>query len=140
MGIEDWKMAFQVVMMRPVDLKYFFNHFNFVILIVNSAGVGLGGRMTKEVFLTMRREFEEHLEDIINVLAIFPDEILFMLRSTLVFMIILSCNPCRVLMRALNLDLGCPVNRYSIFGRTSARALRMAKIEGYFNSKRSLFL
>jgi len=73
--------------------------------------VGMGGRITRAQFKELMAQMQTRSDEILQVLKRLPKEILFMLRST-------------VLVRALNMELGSPVNRFTVFGRQAARALR----------------
>ena len=90
--------------------------------------------MSKEKAKEVMSEFHDRTDEVLDILKTFPKEILFMLRSTYrcpndmpicVPIILTGLLRSRVLVRALNMELGSPVNRFAIFGRQSARALRI---------------
>jgi aarF domain-containing kinase len=107
LGIEDWKLFSTLILMRSYD----------------GAIVGMGNGVKESERRAFLERMRTQMDQMLDVLRMLPKEMLMILRNN-------------NLLRAINHELGVPVNRFSIFARTAAAGIHIDKPLYQENEKR----
>ncbi|GAM20230.1 hypothetical protein SAMD00019534_034050 [Acytostelium subglobosum LB1] len=107
LGIENYQLFSTIVLMRRFE----------------TASVGLGTKLSKEDLHKMMDDAMEKMKEINQLMKSMPRHLLLILRNN-------------NLIRSINMDLGSPINRFSIMARYATRGINSKIEQGGFSMRR----